>query len=36
VARAAYGANLERLVEVKNRYDPEKVFRLNLNVLPTG
>jgi FAD/FMN-containing dehydrogenase len=32
--RAAYGANYERLVEVKARYDPTNLFRLNQNVTP--
>jgi FAD/FMN-containing dehydrogenase len=33
--RAAYpGSTWERLVEVKRRYDPENVFRMNQNVLP--
>ena len=33
--RAAYpGATWDRLVEVKRRYDPENVFRLNQNVPP--
>jgi FAD/FMN-containing dehydrogenase len=32
--RAAYGANYERLVEVKTRYDPTNLFRLNQNVTP--
>ena len=32
---ANYGANLERLVQVKNAYDPTNIFRLNANVVPT-
>ncbi|WP_458189196.1 FAD-binding oxidoreductase [Haladaptatus sp. NG-WS-4] len=32
--RATYGANLDRLVEVKTRYDPDNVFRSNRNVSP--
>jgi FAD/FMN-containing dehydrogenase len=32
--RAAYGENLERLIEVKTRWDPENVFRLNKNIAP--
>jgi FAD/FMN-containing dehydrogenase len=32
--RAAFGANLDRLVAVKTRYDPRNVFRINHNVAP--
>lgn len=33
---AAYGRNLERLRDVKARWDPDNVFRVNKNILPTG
>ena len=33
---AAYGANLQRLALVKERYDPTNLFRLNNNVRPAG
>jgi hypothetical protein len=35
--RAAYpGATWTRLVEVKRRYDPTNLFRLNVNIPPDG
>lgn len=32
----AYGENYERLVALKNEYDPKNLFRLNQNVRPTA
>ncbi len=33
---AAYGANHERLVAIKDEYDPHNMFRLNQNIAPSG
>ena len=32
--RAAYGANYERIVDVKTRWDPRNQFRINKNIVP--
>lgn len=33
--KATYGANYERLVTIKNKYDPNNLFRVNQNIKPT-
>jgi len=33
--KASYGNNYERLVEIKNKYDPNNLFRVNQNIKPT-
>ena len=33
--REAFGPNYDRLVELKNKYDPTNLFRLNQNITPT-
>jgi FAD/FMN-containing dehydrogenase len=30
--REAYGSNFDRLIELKNRYDPKNLFRVNQNI----
>ncbi len=34
LVRAAYGKNYERLVTLKNKYDPNNLFRMNQNIRP--
>jgi FAD/FMN-containing dehydrogenase len=34
VVRSTFGPNLDRLIQVKRRYDPSNVFRLNANIDP--
>jgi FAD/FMN-containing dehydrogenase len=34
LVRAAYGPNYARLVEIKKKYDPKNVMRINQNIQP--
>ena len=34
--REAYGANYERLVTLKRKYDPTNLFNQNSNIRPAG
>jgi FAD/FMN-containing dehydrogenase len=34
--RATYGANFDRLVQIKQRYDPDNLFRANRNIPPAA
>jgi FAD/FMN-containing dehydrogenase len=36
LARAGYGENYERLTSLKAKYDPDNVFRMNINIPPGG
>jgi FAD/FMN-containing dehydrogenase len=35
IAREAYGCNYDRLVALKNKYDPSNFFRMNHNIKPS-
>jgi FAD/FMN-containing dehydrogenase len=32
--RANYGRNFDRLVDIKRKYDPDNLFRVNQNIAP--
>jgi FAD/FMN-containing dehydrogenase len=34
LARAAFGSNYDRLVDLKTKYDPDNLFHINLNIPP--
>ncbi len=34
-AKAAYGQNYTRLASIKKKFDPDNVFRRNLNIQPS-
>lgn len=36
VVRASYGANYDRLMRLKNKYDPSNLFRMNQNIEPAA
>jgi FAD/FMN-containing dehydrogenase len=36
LAQAGYGENYERLRALKAEYDPENLFRMNINIPPAG
>ena len=34
--KATYGSNYERLVAIKQKYDPANLFQVNQNIKPAG
>ena len=34
--QASYGANFDRLAEIKSKYDPDNLFRVNRNISPAA
>ena len=35
LVKVTYGDNYDRLVSVKNKYDPDNLFRVNQNIKPS-
>jgi hypothetical protein len=36
LVRSAFGSNYDRLAQIKRRYDPTNLFRLNQNIKPAS
>ncbi|MBT8302622.1 MAG: BBE domain-containing protein, partial [Maribacter sp.] len=36
LAKDSFGANYEKLVAIKTKFDPHNFFRLNANIRPKG
>jgi FAD/FMN-containing dehydrogenase len=36
LVKAGYGVNYDRLAALKTKYDPENLFRMNLNITPAS
>jgi FAD/FMN-containing dehydrogenase len=34
--KASYKGNYDRLTQIKNKYDPNNLFRVNQNIKPTS